>query len=92
MWRVYMIRCSDNSLYTGITDDMERRWAQHGRRRGAKYFRAHKPAQVVYLESGHTRSSASRREAAIKRLRRSAKERLIVSVVNEMVVRTHAED
>lgn len=76
-WQVYIIRCTDDSLYTGITVDMERRLAEHGGARGAKYFRGKQPREVVYLEGGHTRSSASRREAAIKKLGRQAKLQLI---------------
>ena len=76
-WQVYIIRCSDDSLYTGITLDVERRLTEHGGARGAKYFRGKRPRQLVYLEDGHTRSSASRREAAIKKLTRAAKLRLI---------------
>ncbi len=76
-WQVYIIRCTDNSLYTGITLDIDRRIGEHGGTRGAKYFRGKRPAQVVFLEGGHTRSSASRREATIKKLRRAAKLRLI---------------
>jgi putative endonuclease len=72
-WQVYIILCTDNSLYTGITTDLARRLSQHGGRRGAKYFRGRRPRQVVYLETGHTRSTASRREAEIKRLPRAAK-------------------
>ena len=60
-WQVYIILCTDNSLYTGITLDVERRLAEHGGISGAKYFRGRQPQQVVYLESGHTRSSASKR-------------------------------
>jgi putative endonuclease len=67
-WEVYIILCSDDSLYTGITTEMERRFEQHGAGRGAKYFRGRRPLRVVYVESGHTRSSASKRESAIKRL------------------------
>jgi putative endonuclease len=72
-WSVYIIQCTDDTLYTGITVDLVRRLAQHGGKRGAKYFRGRRPRRVVYLESGHSRSSASRREAEIKRLPRSAK-------------------
>ena len=78
-WQVYIILCTDNSLYTGITTDIERRLAQHGTDRGAKYFRGRKPRRVVYLEGGHSRSTASRREAAIKKLPRAEKDRLIDS-------------
>ena len=76
-WQVYIIRCSDDSLYTGITLDVERRLTEHGGARGAKYFRGKRPRQLVYLEGGHTRSSACQREAAIKKLTRAAKLRLI---------------
>ena len=83
-WQVYMILCSDDSLYTGITTDVARRLEQHAALRGARYFRARRPRAIVYLESGHSRSSASRREALIKRLKRPEKEDLIVSVHNEL--------
>ncbi len=79
-----MILCSDNSLYTGISNDVERRILQHAGRRGAKYFRGRRPEQLVYLESGHDRSTASQREAVIKKLQRSDKERLIQSERNEL--------
>ena len=75
-WQVYMILCSDNSLYTGITTDMQRRFQQHAQGSGAKYFRGRQPLQVVYCEGGHTRSSASQEEARIKALTRSEKELL----------------
>ena len=76
-WRVYIIRCRDNSLYTGITTDLERRFTQHASGCGARYFRGHEPVEVVYHESGHNRSSASRREAAIKKLKTEDKWRLV---------------
>jgi len=82
-WQVYIIRCSDGTLYTGITRDIERRLAQHGSSAGAKYFRGRRPEAVVYLEGGHDRSSASRREARIKQLSRTDKLRLIGSPANE---------
>ncbi|VAW80038.1 COG2827: putative endonuclease containing a URI domain [hydrothermal vent metagenome] len=88
-WQVYIILCSDNSLYTGISNDVERRMQQHASQRGARYFRGRQPQQLVYLESGHNRSSASIREAAIKKLHRLNKEALIRSRGNEMMV---AED
>jgi putative endonuclease len=76
-WQVYIILCSDNSLYTGITTDIERRFRQHAARRGAKYFRGRQPVTVVFLESGHTRSSAGRREAEVKSYSRERKMQLI---------------
>lgn len=78
-WQVYIILCSDNSLYTGITTDVERRFNQHLVGTGAKYFRGRSPLRLVYLEGGHDRSSASRREVEIKRLRPVDKRRLIAS-------------
>ncbi len=76
-WQVYIIRCSDNSLYTGITTDLGRRFCQHALGSGAKYFRGRQPLQVVYCEDGHSRSSASKREARIKALTRNEKDLLL---------------
>ena len=81
-WQVYIILCKDNSLYTGITTAVQRRFAQHLAGTGAKYFRGHSPLRLVYLEEGHDRSSASRREAEIKKLRPKDKRRLIESPEN----------
>jgi putative endonuclease len=78
-WQVYIILCSDDTLYAGITTDLQRRFAQHTSGRGAKYFRGRRPLEVVYQESGHTRSSASRRELEIKTLTRPEKINLISS-------------
>ncbi len=75
-----MILCSDDSLYTGITTDIERRFAQHATGRGAKYFRGRQPVQVVYHEEHHSRSTAARREAEIKAMPRADKLTLIQSV------------
>jgi putative endonuclease len=77
IWQVYIILCSDNSLYTGITTDMERRFRQHAAGQGAKYFRGRQPVQVVYLEHNHSRSSASSREIRIKAMDRAEKLDLI---------------
>ncbi len=87
VWQVYIILCTDNSLYTGITNNIERRLSQHGGQQGAKYFRGRSPRQLVYLEGGHTRSTASKREAAIKQLTRSDKFRLLESERNEITGR-----
>lgn len=76
-WYVYMIRCHDDSLYTGITTDVERRFKQQESGVGAKYFRAHKPEQIVYQEMGHNRSTASKREGQIKKLSPVTKRRMI---------------
>ena len=76
-WQVYMILCTDDTLYTGITTDMERRFRQHASGRGAKYFRGRQPLRVVYLENDHSRHSASKREYLIKTMNRADKARLI---------------
>jgi putative endonuclease len=68
IWYVYIILCSDRSLYTGITIDPERRFRQHAAGSGAKYFRGRKPVRIVYQEGGHTRSSAGCKELQIKRM------------------------
>ncbi|HTG82214.1 MAG TPA: GIY-YIG nuclease family protein [Geobacteraceae bacterium] len=78
-WQIYIILCSDDSLYTGITTDIERRLRQHATGHGAKYFRGRRPMRLLYLESGHTRSSAVRREAEIKKMKRTDKCLLISS-------------
>lgn len=82
-WQVYILLCSDNSLYTGITTDIKKRFQQHVDGRGAKYFRGRQPLQVVYLEAEHSRASASRREAFIKGLNREGKERLLLNEKSE---------
>ena len=77
-WSVYIIETSTGTLYTGVSTDVERRFREHaGGTRGARYLRGAKPRAVVFVEGGHTRSSACRREAAIKRLSREGKLQLI---------------
>lgn len=79
-WTVYIIRCSDGSLYTGITTDVERRFSEHAEGpRGARYFNGRTPVEVMFREAGHDKASASRREAAIKRLTRAGKLKLIAT-------------
>jgi len=72
-----MIQCSDSSLYTGITTDVDKRFAQHKNKKGAKYFYGRVPEKIVFLEHGHDRSSASKRENELKRLTRTKKLALI---------------
>lgn len=76
-WLVYIILCSDNSLYTGITTDIDRRFQQHATGSGAKYFRGRHPLQVVYFENDHSRPSAAKRESQIKAMNRADKELLV---------------
>jgi predicted GIY-YIG superfamily endonuclease len=68
-WHVYMVRCADGSLYTGVATDVERRVAQHNAGRGARYTRGRGPVTVVYQETVKDRPAALRREHAIKQLR-----------------------
>ncbi|WP_370980691.1 GIY-YIG nuclease family protein [Agaribacterium sp. ZY112] len=77
-WQVYIVSCSDNSLYCGITTDLERRLKEHnGFSKGARYTRARQPVNLVYSETLENRSQASIREAQIKKLSRAAKLALI---------------
>lgn len=79
-WCVYVIRATDGTLYTGITTDMDRRWSEHlSGEKGAKYFRGRKPEELVFTETGHNRSSASKREAELKKLSRAEKLALIAA-------------
>ena len=76
-WWVYVLRCADGSLYTGITTDLDRRLAEHNAGRAAKYTRTRRPVELAWCESASDRSAASCREAAIKKLSRHAKAMLI---------------
>ena len=76
-WYVYMLRCGDGTLYTGITDDVDRRLAAHRSGKGAKYTRGRGPLELVYTEEQPDKSAALRREVQIKKLRREQKEALI---------------
>lgn len=70
---VYILECTDGTLYTGITTDLRRRLAEHKSGTGAKYTRARGAKQMIYSEKLKNRSLASKREAALKRMRRSQK-------------------
>jgi len=75
---VYIIKCSDETLYTGITTDVERRIDEHNSSdKGAKYTKIRRPVALVYSEASQNRSSASKREYAIKKLKREEKMELI---------------
>lgn len=76
-WHVYILRCGDGTLYTGVTDDVERRLAAHRSGRGAKYTRGRGPLELVYQEQVTDKSAALRREYQIKQLTRQGKERLL---------------
>jgi len=76
-WWVYLLRCKDDTLYTGITVDLEARVATHNAGNGARYTRSRLPVKLVYSESALDRGSALRREAAIKKLS-AAEKRLLI--------------
>ena len=80
-WSVYIILCDDGSFYTGISTDVIRRFRQHRQGKGAKYFRSRQPNLIVFVESGHCRSSAAQREFEIKKMKRGEKVLLIDSVL-----------
>ncbi len=76
-WFVYLLRCADGTLYTGITKDLERRCRQHDAGTASRYTRSRRPTSLVYQESRRSRSLALKREAAIKALTRQKKNLLI---------------
>lgn len=76
-WHVYILRCGDGSLYTGIARDAAKRLSQHRRGRGARYTRGRGPLALVHLEEVPSHGEALRREAGIRRLGRAGKEALI---------------
>lgn len=76
-WFVYILECKDKTLYTGITNNLERRLSQHENGTGAKYTKGRGPFKLIYKEQYPDRSQASIREAEIKQLNRSDKNKLI---------------
>lgn len=77
-WFVYMLRCADNSLYTGITTDLERRLNEHNfTEKAAKYTRCRRPVNIVYSEPAEDKPAAHKREWVIKQLNKHQKEELI---------------
>ena len=78
-WQVYILRCDDDTLYTGITNNLEKRIQAHNEKRGARYTRSRLPVTLAYREEADSRSAASQREIAIKKLTREQKLALIAS-------------
>lgn len=76
-WQLYILRCGDGTLYTGITDDLPRRLKAHRSGKGAKYTRGRGPLELVYWEDCPDKSAALRREIAVKKLSRQEKLTLI---------------
>ncbi len=85
LWYVYIVRCADNSLYTGIAMNVARRINEHNNDNtvGAKYTRARRPVKLVYQEAVDSRSAAGSREHAIKKLSKREKEILIRTLVED---------
>jgi len=77
MYKLYIIKCSDDSLYTGIARDLEKRLETHKKGKGSKYVRARLPFSLVYTEKCKDRSNATKREMAIKKMTRVEKLKLI---------------
>ena len=83
-WVVYILRCADNSLYTGITRDITRRIDEHNNnpKLASAYTRSRRPVKLVYMETCKDRSTASKREAVIKKMEKTEKEKLILQKGN----------
>jgi len=77
VWFVYVVRCADRTLYTGVTTDAERRIAEHNDGRGARYTRSRAPVALVYLERAKDRGAALRREHEIKRMPAAEKKAMV---------------
>lgn len=86
MYYVYILRCEENCLYTGITADVERRFKEHSCGKGAKYTKSHKPLGVEAVWEAETKNAASRLEYRIKALTKTEKEELILSDERELVL------
>lgn len=80
-WVVYIVRCSDGTLYTGITNNLDRRMAEHEAGQGAKYTKGRGPLQLVYQEMFLNRGVAAKREIEIKSLDRKAKLSLVSTIL-----------
>ena len=79
IWFVYMLRCKDNSIYTGITNNLDNRIDAHMSGNGSKYLRGRLPVELIYKEDFLNRSTASKREIEVKKLKKKEKELLIKS-------------
>ncbi len=85
-WFIYVLRCADGSLYTGITIDLNRRLEQHNAGTASRYTRSRLPVTLVYHEEPTTKGMALKRELAVKSLSRKAKEALIQSVKPSSII------
>lgn len=84
-WYVYIVRCGDDTLYTGVARDVHRRLGEHNGHRagGARYTRARRPVRLAYCEPAASRAEAGRREAEIRRLGRAGKLELIAGTASQ---------
>lgn len=82
-WFVYVVRCADRTLYTGVTTDMEKRLAEHNAGQGARYTRSRRPVELVYVEPAADRGAALRRESEIKRMPAAQKRLLAMVALNK---------
>ncbi|MDD4803018.1 MAG: GIY-YIG nuclease family protein [Syntrophomonas sp.] len=90
---VYILKCSDNTLYTGYTVDIKRRLQEHQEGLGSKYTRGRTPVELVYLETQANKSEAMQRECQLKKLTKAAKQRLIEnSPIQPAVIMSPAKD
>ncbi len=85
-WYVYLLQCADNTYYTGISTDLQRRLREHNEddRKAARYTRARRPVSMVYFELCSDRSSASSREYEIRKLSRNRKNQLVESMSGQI--------
>jgi putative endonuclease len=77
MWYIYILRLSNDALYTGITNSIERRMKVHASKKGSKYVRAHLPFQLIYVEPAENKSAALKRESVIKKMNHNKKLEII---------------
>jgi len=88
-WFVYILRCADDTLYTGITTDKTRRLSEHNKGTAAKYTRVRTPVEMIYSENSEDRSTATKREMAIKKLSRNQKLTLIKTAAGNIRPESH---
>lgn len=85
-YTLYLLRCNDGTLYTGITVDLERRVNEHNTSdKGAKYTRSRRPCEIVYYEQLESKSAALKREIAIKKMPKATKETLLLDSMCNML-------
>jgi putative endonuclease len=84
-WFIYMLQCSDDTIYTGYTNDVDKRVEKHNKGKGAKYTKGRRPVTLVYYEQHPSKSSAMKREYAIKQLTKDEKIKLMFPIDKEVI-------